>query len=142
MSYSYKTSLHFSYNHALRVRKWAGGDQAAGHALRIKKDFGHSHALRIKRDGLVRPSTSALGHALRIKKDLMAGHSHALRIKKDFGHNHALRIKKFLLDDLLNGAGDDDDDDDELAQEEYEGVYDLEPYIKRDMSRSHLLRTI
>ena len=97
--------------HALRVKK---GADMIRHALRVKKASSGilRHALRVRKS----PGYSLSSHALRVKKpDVMGGH--ALRIKKDPNNmmfSHVLRAKKDL---------------------------GFDPYIKREIFRSHILRT-
>ena len=103
--------------HALRVKK--AGDMIH-HALRVKKANSGilRHALRVRKS----PGYSLSSHALRVKKpDVLGGH--ALRIKKDPNNmmfSHVLRAKK---DNGLNAENTD-------------------PFIKREIFRSHILRTI
>ena len=108
--------LSCRFSHALRVRKWLG-DQASGHALRIKRgptsasSALEQHALRIKRG----PALSALDHALRIKK------------------------ASPLLDELL----DNEDNLEAILEQIAEQRELLDAFAKRAdaFSRSHLLRT-
>lgn len=92
---------------------------ALDHAFRIKRPrFDSSqHALRIKR-----PRFDSSQHALRIKRPRFDSSQHALRIKRGNGmmFNHVFRTKKG--NHLGYGSG--------------------EPYIKRELFRSHILRAI
>ncbi len=130
---SVRETRNDALRHALRIRR-SGSGYTLGHALRIKKDapadgsMMYNHAFRIKKDA---PADGSMmyNHAFRIKKDPSAMYNHAFRIKRDPSpmYNHALRIKKYV-------DGDEDPDYDNLM------VWD--PYLKRGISRTHILRAI
>jgi hypothetical protein len=94
------------------VRRSSGGELLRHAALRVKRPAG----------GSARPAS----HALRIKRS-RSGQilgSHTLRLKKGVTFNHVLRTKKDLP---------------EYYAEEGDRVF---PYMKRQLFRSHVLRTI
>ncbi len=79
------------------------------------------HALRVRKD-------LSRGHALRVRKDL--SRAHALRVRKDLSRAHALRVRRGWEGDAATAAGEEPQ-----HQETYNN-------LKRQISRSHVLRAI
>ena len=125
-----------------------------GHVLRVKKDPETMPNVPATKDstrhkitkrsypasayfdvpsGVRETRNDALRHALRIKRQQRSqALGHALRIKKSQVYRHALRVKRMLGD-----YTDDDDDSDAVVFLEA-----LQPLMKREFSRSHILRAI
>ena len=131
-----------------------------GHVLRVKKDPETMPNVPATKDvsrhvinkrsypvyfgvpsGVRETRNDALRHALRIKRQQRSqALGHTLRIKKSQGdmmYRHALRVKKMLNGVAPSEQASAEEEDDALLLMEA-----MEPYMKREISRSHILRAI
>jgi len=142
-----KRSPGMMSQHALRIRR----NDGLSHALRVRRTPGSmSHVLRVRRAPntfshtlRVRRAPSTFSHALRVKKDArdammryirQSSYGHALRIKRGDSFKHALRVRRGGSE-----AGGWIDDNDRMADYMRADIYpDL--LNKKSAYNSYVLR--